>query len=166
LTRIRPQHTPDDLAAIEAMVARAFAKHGGTEAFKNFRAERDDVISLVAEQDGRIVGTVLFSPVQLDSPGGPVTGMGLGQLAVEPDYQNQGIGSRLSEAGLQQLRESDCPFVIVIGHAHYYPRFGFEPCERHSIECQWQGIPPETFMVVFPAGRNPQLTGKASFDGL
>lgn len=148
------------------MVARAFAEHGGTQAFKDFRAERDDIISLVAEQDGRIAGTVLFSPVILDSPDGKVAGMGLGQLAVDPEFQNRGIGTQLSQAGLEQLREQGCPFAIVIGHANYYPRFGFEPCEQHDIECQWPGIPAETFMVVFPTGKQPRLTGKASFDGL
>jgi len=148
------------------MVARAFAEHGGTEAFKSFRAERNDIISLVAEQESQIVGTVLFSPAVLDTPNSSVSGMGLGQLAVEPDHQNQGIGSQLSEAGLKQLGEQGCPFVIVIGHESYYPRFGFKPCEQHGIECQWQGIPPQSFMVAFPAGRQTQLSGKASFDGL
>ncbi len=163
---IRPQQRPADLDAIETVVARAFAKHGGTQAFREFRAERDDIVSLVAEQDNTIVGTVLFSPAQLCSPDGPVEGMGLGQLAVDPDCQNQGIGTALSAAGLDLLRAQHCPFVIVIGHANYYPRFGFEPGEQHGIECQWENIPAETFMVAFPAGKADGLTGKAAFDGL
>ncbi len=163
---IRPQQRPADLAAIEAVVARAFAKHGGTAAFRDFRANREDIISLVAERDNRIVGTVLFSPVVLDSPDGPIAGMGLGQLAVDPACQQQGIGSALSQAGLERLREQACPFVIVIGHAGYYPRFGFEPGVDHGIACQWDNIPAETFMVMFPTGKREGLTGKAAFDGL
>jgi len=166
MSGIRAQRRPADLPSIEAVVARAFAEHGGTQAFRRFRAERDDIVSLVAERDDRIVGSVLFSPVQLASAAGKIPGMGLGQLAVDPDYQNQGIGTELTEAGLQLLTERGCPFVIVIGHAHYYPRFGFEPGEQHDFECQWNGIPAETFMVMFPCGRQPGLTGKATFDGL
>ncbi|NND53725.1 MAG: N-acetyltransferase [Gammaproteobacteria bacterium] len=164
--QIRPQRRPDDLAPIEAMVARAFAEHGGTDAFREFRATRNDVISLVAEADGRIIGNVLFSPVELLSPTGSVQGLGLGQLSVDPAYQNRGVGTALGEAGIAALRERRCPFSIVIGHAAYYPRFGYERGDVHGIECQWDGIPPETFMVLFPCGKQPGLTGKAVFHGL
>lgn len=163
---IRAQQRPADLEAIEAVVARAFAKHGGTEAFRHFRARRDDIVSLIAIIKERVVGTVLFSPVHLDSPAGKITGMGLGQLAVHPDFQNQGIGTRLTQTGLELLKKQHCPLVIVVGHAHYYPRFGFEPGIQHDIQCQWSSIPAETFMVMFPCGRKPELTGKAVFDGL
>ena len=59
-----------------------------------------------------------------------------------------GIGSRLVEAGLQILRKQDCPFVIVLGHPGFYPRFGFVPASRHGLTCQWEGVPDEAFMVL------------------
>jgi len=163
---IRPQRRPDDLQAIESLVDRAFADHGGTAAFRDFRASRDDIISLVAIADQTLVGTVLFSPVELSTEAGPVHGLGLGQLAVDPDYQNRGIGTALGEAGIELLRTRRCPFSIVIGHAGYYPRFGYERGDQHGIECQWAGVPAETFMVLFPCGKKPGLRGKAAFDGL
>ena len=166
MIRIRAQR-PDDIEAIERINENAFAEHGGTAAFDTFRRERDDIVSLVAEQDGNLVGHVLFSPVTLAAPQGPVAGMGLGQLAVDPPRQNTGIGTALAEHGIAMLRDWGCPFVIVIGHAKYYPRFGFEPGSGHGFVCQWKGIPDETFMVMFPdkARRSP-LSGVASFDGL
>ena len=93
----------------------------------------------------------------------------MGQLAVDPPRQNQGIGTKLSEYGINRLRKAQCPFIIVIGHAGYYPRFGFEPGSLHNVQCQWEGVPDETFMVLY-LNKNPQeqqrLTGVASFDGL
>ena len=52
--------------------------------------------------------------------------MGLAPLAVLPAHQGQGVGSAFVRRGLAILREQDCPFIIVLGHAAYYPRFGFE----------------------------------------
>jgi putative acetyltransferase len=164
---VRPQQRPDDLEAIRLVNKAAFEGERETSAFDEFRAGREDIVSLVATDGTAVVGHVLFSPVLLKGAGEPVAGMGLGQLAVLPEYQGKGIGTRLAETGLDQLRATDCPFVIVVGHAGYYPRFGFEIAREHGIECQWNGIPDENFMVVFlDADRRPALTGKAYFEGL
>jgi putative acetyltransferase len=73
--------------------------------------------------------------------------MGLAPVAVLPERQNQGIGSALVTAGLAIIRGSSCPFVIVLGHPDYYPRFGFEPAAGHGIRCQWD-VPDEAFMIL------------------
>ncbi|MGI9291736.1 MAG: GNAT family N-acetyltransferase [Gammaproteobacteria bacterium] len=163
---IRTQQ-PADLATICAINEAAFAEHGGTKAFDRFREERTDILSLVAVDEDELVGHVLFSPVSMATPTGPVMGMGLGQLAVTPARQNQGIGTLLGKAGINELRKTDCAYIIVIGHAKYYPRFGFEIGSTHGVKCQWEGIPDETFMVLFtdPA-RQTSLQGVASFEGM
>jgi len=74
--------------------------------------------------------------------------MGLAPMAIAPERQRQGIGSRLIEAGLKVLRQQACPFVIVLGHPEYYPRFGFVPASGHGLACQWEGVPDEAFMVL------------------
>jgi len=164
---IRPQNRASDLNAISELNAAAFAEHGETVSFDQFRAKRDDILSLVAEEDGELLGHVLFSPVTLETPAGALAGMGLGQLAVRPKNQGQGIGTRLSEAGIEQLRRTGCPFIIVIGHAAYYPRFGFERGSLHDFRCQWKGIPDETFMVlILDQQQRNNLSGVASFDGM
>jgi putative acetyltransferase len=50
--------------------------------------------------------------------------------------------------GLEILRERGCPFVVVVGHPEYYPRFGFELASKYSIRSQWDGIPDEAFMII------------------
>ncbi len=167
MINIRAQKTAEDIAAIHAVNTEAFDRHGETAAFDEFRESRNDIVSLVATEDERILGHVLFSPVTLQRANGPASGMGLGQLAVLPEYQRRGIGQLLTRQGLQQVRKTDCPFVIVVGHASYYPRFGFEPGTNHGIRCQWQGIPDDSFMVLFLDDKQrPNLTGTAYFDGL
>jgi putative acetyltransferase len=69
-------------------------------------------------------------------------------MAVRPDRQRQGIGSMLVRAGNEIARERGYPFVIVLGHPEYYPRFGFVPASRHGLSCQWDGVPDEAFMVM------------------
>jgi putative acetyltransferase len=103
-------------------------------------------LSLVAEDD-TIVGHILFTPVVVEGAGRRVIGMGLAPMAVLPDRQRQGIGSALVRRGLEVLRDRGCPFVVVVGHPEYYPRFGFERASVHGLASQWEGVRDEAFMV-------------------
>ena len=69
-------------------------------------------------------------------------------MAVLPDRQREGIGSQLVRRGLDILRGRACPFVVVVGHPEYYPRFGFEPASMHGLASQWEGVPDAAFMVL------------------
>ena len=144
---IRREET-GDAPAVRVVNERAF--EGGAEAriVEKLRRDCADVLSLVAVVDGEVVGHVLFSPATAGGPGGEVRGMGLAPMAVLPEHQRRGIGSELARAGLEMLRAAGCPFVIVLGHAEYYPRFGFEPASRHGVLCQWEGVPDEAFMIL------------------
>lgn len=52
------------------------------------------------------------------------------------------------EKGLEILKSKNCPFVIVLGHPEYYPRFGFERASQYGLLSQWEGVPDEAFMVL------------------
>jgi putative acetyltransferase len=108
------------------------------------RANGAALLSLVATLNERVVGHIMYSPV---SVAGNVTGAALGSMAVLPEYQRQGIGSKLIEAGIQKLKDAGCPFIIVVGHADYYPRFGFRPASEHGIKCEWD-VPDDVFMLL------------------
>ena len=75
-------------------------------------------------------------------------GAGLAPMAVQPEFQRKGVGSALVNRGLDELRSRSCPFVVVLGHPEYYPRFGFERAWKHGLQCQWEGVPDEAFMVM------------------
>ena len=105
------------------------------------------LLSLVAVQDDQIVGHIMFSPVRIEGQM-TVDGMGLAPMAVLPELQHQGIGLRLVQAGIEILKSRSSPFIIVLGHPEYYPRFGFEPASHRGVRSQWEGVPDEAFMIL------------------
>jgi putative acetyltransferase len=143
---IRTEDTTDT-AGIRSINERAFEQHTEADLVDELRRTCDDRLSLVADDAG-IVGHILFTPAIVESDGCRVVGMGLAPMAVLPERQRQGIGSALVQRGLALLRERGCPFVIVLGHPTYYPRFGFERASAHGLSCQWPGVPDEAFMVL------------------
>lgn len=120
-------------------------------------------LSLVAEDDA-VVGHILFTSVVVEGAGRQIPGMGLAPMAVLPDRQRMGVGSQLVTRGLELLRERGCPFVVVVGHPEYYPRFGFEPASAHRLVSQWEGIPDAAFMVlILDAGAMANVSGVARY---
>ena len=144
---IRAEKT-DDAPGIRLVNERAFGRPGEAGLVDRLRRSCPEALSLVAEDDGQIVGHILFTPVVIESAPRRVTGMGLAPMAVLPARQGQSIGSRLVTRGLEALRERGCPFVVVVGHPEYYPRFGFERASRHGLASQWPGMSDAAFMVV------------------
>lgn len=117
-----------DVAAIRNVVSAAFAKVAHSNQKEDLLVDRlrDGgalSISLVAQVDGQVVGHIAFSPVTVD--GLLCDWFGLAPLAVRPDYQRSGIGSRLVNAGLNSLRRLGATGSVVLGAPEYYRRFGF-----------------------------------------
>ena len=145
---VRPER-PEDVGAIRAINEAAFGQTVEADIVDALRLACPDVLSLVALSDETVVGHILFSPVQVEGGSRTIQGMGLAPMAVLPERQRQGIGSRRVEAGLWVLRKQECPFVIVLGHPGFYPRFGFVPASRYGLTCQWEGVPDAAFLVLF-----------------
>lgn len=99
------------------------------------------VVSVLAEEEGRSVGHVLFTRVRIQSAAG-VSAAILAPLAVVPDRQGRGIGGELVEAGLKELAERGVALAFVLGHPGYYPRLGFEPAGVHGLQAPYP-IPEE-----------------------
>ena len=142
------EEAPEDVPAIRKVNELAFGQPQEAGIVDALRESGDEFLSFVADCDGEVVGHILFTPVTIETERGAVRGMGLAPMAVLPERQRQGIGSSLVRYGLAALRDRSCPFVIVLGHAEYYPRFGFEPASGHGIRSQWEGVPDEAFMIL------------------
>lgn len=133
-----------DIPEIQTLVANAFenaAHSDGTEGaiVEALRATGALTISLVAERDGVISGHIAFSPVEIN--GQSVDWYGLGPVAVKPDQQRQGVGTRLIEAGLDEIKALGARGCVVLGDPAYYGRFGFHP----DASLQFPGVPQEYF---------------------
>ncbi len=104
----------------------------------------DSSLSLVAVHDGLVVGHILFSPIRIETDDGNVPAMALAPMAVLPACQRHGIGSALVWQGLQACRRAVHSIVVVLGHADYYPRFGFRPSQptrvARPIRCAGRGF--------------------------
>ena len=99
----------------------------------------------MAEEDGNIVGHILFSPAMLVAePNLPL--MGLAPMAVLPARQRLGIGSQLVLEGLERCRRAHVKAVVLLGHADYYPRFSFVPASELSLCCEYD-VPANAFTV-------------------
>jgi putative acetyltransferase len=135
--------TAADHAAIRAVEAAAFGRPAEADIVEAVRAEGAALVELVAEQDGEIVGHVLFSRMRTDPPRFVAA---LGPLAVGPDAQSQGHGQALTRAGLESLRALGAEAVVVLGHPTYYPRFGFSPNAAAALASPYSGLP--AFMAL------------------
>jgi HAD superfamily hydrolase (TIGR01509 family) len=121
---IRPE-TPADIPAIRAINLAAFGQANEAGLVDLIRGRGKASLSLVAVDAGRLLAHVLFSPVTVLPSYPDLHGLGLGPVAVLPEAQRTGIGSRLIRAGLQLCREQGCDFVVLVGNPAYYSRFGF-----------------------------------------
>ena len=138
---------PADVHQIREILLAAFDGNDEADLVDRLRDSCPEAISMVAEEDARLVGHILFSPVVVESADQELVGMGLAPMSVLPACQRQGVGAKLVDAGLSVLREAGHPFVIVIGHPKYYPRFGFQPASQFHLTCEFQ-VPDNAFMAL------------------
>jgi putative acetyltransferase len=139
---------PGDESQVHQVNALAFEREAEAEVVDLLRKNCPEGTSLVAEEDGRIVGHILFTPAIIEGEGQQVLGAGLAPMAVLPEYQGKGIGSALVRAGLEAMKQAGQPFVVVLGHPWFYPKLGFEKASKYGIRCEYKGAPDEAFMVV------------------
>jgi putative acetyltransferase len=112
-------------------------------------------LCLVAMLDGSVVGHIAFSRARL--AGGSEV-LALAPMAVRPDHQGHGAGSALVSEGLRRAAKMRFPLVVVVGHAEYYPRFGFEPAGALGIKAPFD-VPPETWLAYKLPAYTPEARG-------
>jgi putative acetyltransferase len=132
-----------DIEAIRRVNEAAFGQPAEARLVDALREQATPFLSLVADDDGAIVGHICFTPVEA----GHTTILGLAPMAVLPERQKEGIGTKLIEAGLAACRRAGFGAVVVLGHPQYYPRFGFEPAATKGLRSEYD-VPHEAFMLL------------------
>lgn len=162
---IRPE-APGDERAIHALTEAAFrdmpfSDGDEQDLVDRLRKDGDLTLSLVAEDGERIVGHIAFSPVTISD--GTSDWYGLGPVSVLPELQKQGIGGKLIQRGIADMRLRGARGIVLLGSNEYYPRFGFE----HDPKLAYPGPPAEYFQRLVLEGEAPRGTVAyaPAFDG-
>ena len=140
---IRPEK-PADYDAIRSLIVEVFHEtfgSGEAEATVVEQLRRQPYhgpnVSLVAEEDGALVGHVFFSAVQLEAHP-DISVCALAPLGVYRSHQRRGIGSQLVQDGVAACAALGYRAMFVQGSLDYYPRFGFVPIDRTRLHTTFE----------------------------
>jgi putative acetyltransferase len=158
---IRPEMAADH-EAIRHVNRLAFGQDDEARLVDDLRVGGYIRVSLVAEQGGRMIGHILFSDLPIITEAGPINALALAPMAVLPENQNQGIGTALVRRGLEICREQGHRIVVVLGHPHFYPRFGFSSKMAANLDSPFSG--QESFMALeLVAGALDGVVGQVQY---
>ena len=147
--KIRPE-TPADYPAITQVNDLAFGQPSEGKLVEKLRKNSKFIpeLSLVAEINGKIAGYILFFPVviKLENREEKET-ISLAPVAVLPEFQRKGIGSKLIQEGIKACQQLGYDSIMVLGHPEYYLKFGFKQANMWGIKDPF-GAPAEAFMAL------------------
>ena len=163
------RETPEDIEAIRHVNEEAFGGKEEADIVDALRQRGATILSLVATDEGRVIGHILFSPVTIEPESSSFPAVALAPMSVLPEYQGKGIGSELVRAGLDECRALGHELVVLVGHADYYQRFDFVPARERGIECEFEA-PDEAWMLLelregALGGRKGTVKFQAEFTG-
>ena len=146
---LRPEEA-NDIETIFDLNSQAFGRNNEAKVVNLLRCKKTFIpaLSIVAIKENQLVGHILFTLVEIvDKQAKKYQSLALAPVAVHPDFQNQGIGTQMIKYGLNQAQQLGFKSVIVLGHAPYYPRFGFLPASRWNISAPFE-VPSYNFMAM------------------
>lgn len=148
------QENLSDYRAVFQIIKSAFANMEMSDQTEHFLVERlrkSDAfipeLSLVAEQNGEIVGHIILTKITIKNKEQTFTSLALAPVSVKPTYQNKGIGGQLIQEAHRIAKALQYTSIILLGHPHYYPRFGYELCSKYGISMPFEA-PDESCMVL------------------
>jgi putative acetyltransferase len=163
--RVRPER-PGEESAIHAINATAFGRPGEAAIPDAIRGTDRWIEggSLVAVDDtGSLVGHLLLSEGDLVAADGSQRRIWMvGPVAVLPALQRRAVGSALMRAAIALATERGELVLVLLGHATYYPRFGFESARSIGIDPPQPWSDANWMALRLPAW-TPALRGIAHF---
>ncbi|MGG7142723.1 GNAT family N-acetyltransferase [Clostridium nigeriense] len=104
-------------------------------------------LSLIAEDNDRIVGHILLTKAFIKENNREFDTLALAPVAVLPDYQKRGIGKSLINKAIEKAIELGYKSIVVLGHENYYPKFGFKKASDYGIKAPFE-VPDEAYMIL------------------
>jgi putative acetyltransferase len=157
---VRPEQ-PADREDVRRVIAAAFGDRGDDVAAIWESLGRHKRAGLVVEQGGHVLGHVGLSQGWVDARRALVEVWVLSPLSVQPDRQNEGVGTALVAAAVETARGSGVPTLFLEGSPHYYGPRGFERADRHGfLPPALERTPPAAFQCVRFEGHEEWMTGQ------
>ncbi|WP_264551749.1 GNAT family N-acetyltransferase [Flavobacterium sp. N2038] len=148
------QESKKDYECVFQLIEKAFEKEEYSDHREQFLVERlrdseafIPELSIIAEVDGKITGHILFTKLEIKNQSQSFQSLALAPVSVLPEFQGKGIGSKLILYGHDVAKKLGYKSVILLGHQDYYPRFGYEVCEKYHINMPFD-VPAENCMVI------------------
>ncbi len=141
----------EQITEVKSLLYQAFLNHphgdpkrGPTEhkIVEKLVQDSANVASMVAIDNNKIVGFITYSKVSFDNDMGEW--VGLGPIAVLPEYQGRGVGKVLIKESMRIINEK-YEGCVVMGEPSYYLKFGFKVVEGLFFE----GVPQEFFLTTW-----------------
>jgi putative acetyltransferase len=145
-----------DYDAIRQLLLTSFPRAGEADLVEKLREDCDAVLSLVAVDVSVLTGHVLFSRVAA-----PFPALGLGPVAVLPDWRRRGIAAALIHEGITRAMQASWAGIFVLGDPNYYHRFGFTLQHADGYESPYAG--PHFMALPLNGGRFPVQSGRVDY---
>ncbi len=156
------REAPGDAPAIRMIHEQAFGGTYESGVVEGLRIADRVTLSLVAENDDRVVGHVIFSPIKFEQYPNESRWAALGPIGVLPENQGLGIGSQLLMRGLEGCRDVGINGVVLLGSPIYYSRFGFVRASDHGLTSEF-GDGPAFQAIELRTGALADIGGKVIY---
>jgi putative acetyltransferase len=143
-------------AAIRRILTEAFPSLAEANLVEQLRLDGSTRIALVATQESRIVGHVMFSEMRA-----PFRALGLAPVAVAADRRGRGIAAALISAGLERAKAGVWEAIFVLGDPAYYQRFGFRVDAASAFVSPFAG--PHFMVLALTAAGLPVRSGRIDY---
>ncbi|WP_312136172.1 N-acetyltransferase [Sphingobacterium sp.] len=148
------QERPSDYDEIRELVRKSFENaefSDGDEHHLVDRLRATDAyvpeLALVAENEKRLIGFILCTKITIENGENRYASLALAPVAVDPGFQNSGVGGKLINCMHEHAKKLGFSSIILLGHAEYYPRFGYKPAYTFDIKLPFE-VPKENIMAI------------------
>ena len=132
------QESRTDYRKIRELTDGAFGSTEESHLIDTLRTGGKVLLSMVAEEEGELIGHILFSRIQIENEGSPpLPVVSLAPMCVSSIHQRKGVGGALIQQSLRMLRQRGENAVFVVGHKRYYPKFGFSAELARQFQCTY-----------------------------